>query len=170
MNHTKEETGMSEFKFSVEIASIFGAFLKTDDWHYRFDKEEGLFRFSLNLKSKLNSIEYHAQVEEDAFCVYAIAPINADVKNPEERAAMAEFICRANHEMRYGNFEFDLRDGEIRYKFFVDCNKTLPSPGVVKDSIYVPAIVFECYAPGILAILFNGANAEEAIDLCERDA
>lgn len=72
--------------------------------------------------------------------------------------------------MRYGNFEMDLQDGELRYKFFVDCDGVLPSPAIVKDSIYMPAATFHHYTPGILAILFNGASAEEAIALCGEEA
>ena len=170
MNRNQEDTKMSEFNFSVEIASIFGAFLKTDDWSYRFDKEDGVFYFTLNLHNKLKNLEYRARIHNDSFCVYAICPICADVENPEERAAMAEFICRANYGLRYGNFEFDVRDGELRFKIFVDCDKKLPSPEVVKNSVYIPALLFERYAPGILAILFNGASAEEAIELSETDA
>ena len=53
-------------------------------------------------------------MNKDAYCVYAISPVGADVSNLEERAAMAEFLCRANYGMRYGNFEMDLQDGELR--------------------------------------------------------
>ena len=69
----------------------------------------------LNTNNKLKTLEYLVGVDTDTYTVYAISPVAADVSNPEERAAMAEFICRANYGMRYGNFELDLRDGEIRY-------------------------------------------------------
>ena len=161
---------MSERNYSGEIATMIGAFLKADNWNYDFDKETGNFRFGLNTSSKLKSIEYYVRVNTDAYCVYAISPVGADVSNLEERAAMAEFLCRANYGMRYGNFEMDLQDGELRYKFFVDCDGVLPSPAIVKDSIYMPAATFHHYTPGILAILFNGASAEEAIALCGEQA
>lgn len=166
----QEDTKMSERNYSGEIATMIGAFLKADNWNYDFDKETGNFRFGLNTSSKLKSIEYYIRVNTDAYCVYAISPVGADVSNLEERAAMAEFLCRANYGMRYGNFEMDLRDGELRYKFFVDCDGALPSPAIVKDSIYMPAATFHRYTPGILAILFSGASAEEAIGLCGEEA
>ena len=102
---------MSERNYSGEIATMIGAFLKADNWNYDFDKETGNFRFGLNTSSKLKSIEYYVRVNTDAYCVYAISPVGADVSNLEERAAMAEFLCRANYGMRYGNFEMDLQDG-----------------------------------------------------------
>lgn len=88
---------MSERNYSGEIATMIGAFLKADNWNYDFDKETGNFRFGLNTSSKLKSIEYYVRVNTDAYCVYAISPVGADVSNLEERAAMAEFLCRANY-------------------------------------------------------------------------
>lgn len=80
---------MSERNYSGEIATMIGAFLKADNWNYDFDKETGNFRFGLNTSSKLKSIEYYVRVNTDAYCVYAISPVGADVSNLEERAAMA---------------------------------------------------------------------------------
>ena len=166
----QEDTNMNERNYSGEIATMIGAFLKTDDWNYRFNKETGRFRFGLNTGNKLKTLDYLVGVDTDAYTVYAVSPIGADISNPEERAAMAEFICRANYGMRYGNFEMDLRDGEIRYKCFVNCDGALPSPAIVKDSIYMPAVTFSHYTPGILAILYTGASAEEAMALCGEEA
>ena len=93
----QEDTNMNERNYSGEIATMVGAFLKTDDWNYRFDKETGRFRFGLNTNNKLKTLEYLVGVDTDTYTVYAISPVAADVSNPEERAAMAEFICRANY-------------------------------------------------------------------------
>ena len=103
---------MSERNYSGEIASMIGAFLKADNWNYDFDKETGNFRFGLNTSSKLKSIEYYIREKKDAYCVYAISPVGADVSNLEERAAMAEFLCSASYGMRYGHFEMDLQGGD----------------------------------------------------------
>ena len=80
---------------------------------------------------------------------------------------MAEFLCRANYGLANGNFELDFRDGEIRYKCFVNCDETVPGKETIKDSIYVPARMFTRYSEGILAVLFNMKSAEQAVKDCE---
>ena len=83
-------------------------------------------------------------------------------------AEMVEFTTRANYGLRCGNFEMDMRDGEIRYKVFVDCEGSfLPPRDVIRNSIVIPAMMFERYTPGILDILFKEAKAVDAIAKCE---
>ena len=80
---------------------------------------------------------------------------------------MNEFINRANYGLRNGNFELDVRDGEIRYKIYVDCDNQLPSREVVRSSIIIPSVMFERYSQGLLDVMFRGSSAEEAISKCE---
>lgn len=100
--------------------------------------------------------------------VYGIYPIGADHDDEKMMAQMAEFICRANFGLKNGCFEFDFRDGEIRYKSFVDCDEVLPSTEVVKNSIHCTAAMYKRYATGITAIIFAGSSAKEAIAMCEK--
>ena len=81
---------------------------------------------------------------------------------------MADFICRANYGLLNGNFELDIRDGEIRYKTYVDCEGNNPSIEIVRNSIYCPAAMMERYSAGIADIIFGNATAEEAVIKCER--
>ena len=84
---------------------------------------------------------------------------------------MAQFLCRANYGLRNGNFELDVRDGEIRYKVFQNCSGgVVPNEEIVRDSIYVCASMFEHYSQGIVGIIYGGLDAKEAIDLCEARA
>lgn len=68
-------------------------------------------------------------------------------------AIMAEFICRANYGLKNGNFELDMRDGEIRYKSFVDCEGLTPTTEMVRNSIHCPAAMFDRYGDGIVDII-----------------
>lgn len=100
--------------------------------------------------------------------VYGICPIGADRDDEKMMAQMAEFICRANFGLKNGCFEFDFRDGEIRYKSFIDCDDVLPSTEVVKNSIHCTAAMYKRYAAGITSIIFAGSSAKEAIAMCEK--
>ena len=156
--------------YSTEIANAINSYLKQDDWHFSFDEENGLFRFGLSLSSKIKKINYIVDVKEDGYIVYAIAPIGADEEDKKMMATMAEFVCRANYGLKNGNFELDMRDGEVRFKCFVDCESITPSKDMVQNSIHCPAIMFKRYGSGIVDIIFGNATATEAVNRCEKAA
>ena len=154
--------------YSKEIAAVIDTFLTNDDWKYYFDEDKGQFRFGLRIDGKIKNIQYIVAVHRDSFSVFAISPINADEDNQEEITAMAQFLCQANYGLRNGNFELDVRDGEIRYKVFQNCSGGLvPNEEIVRNSIYVCASMFERYSQGIVGIIYGGLGAKKAIDLCE---
>ena len=153
--------------YSKEIADVIDTYLTDYDWKYSFDEDLGLFHFNLRIGGKIRNLQYIVAVREESFSVFAISPINADEDNLEEIAAMTEFICRANYQVRSGNFEFDVRDGEIRYKIYQNCcGGAIPNEQIVSENIYVCAAMFEHYSQGIISIIYGGLDAKEAIDLC----
>ena len=154
--------------YSEEIVGAIKDFLEEDDWNYGFDDEAGMFRFGLNLKGRLKKAQYVVDVHDDQYMVYAIAPIGADQNDRNQLQDMAEFLTRANYGLKNGNFELDFRDGEIRFKSFVDCDGVIPSIEVIRNSIYIPAMMYERYGEGIVGIIFGGMDPEEAINLCEK--
>lgn len=156
--------------YSTEISNAINSYLKQDDWHFSFDEENGLFRFGLSLSSKIKKINYIVDVKEDGYIVYAIAPIGADEEDKKMMATMAEFVCRVNYGLKNGNFELDMRDGEVRFKCFVDCESITPSKDMVQNSIHCPAIMFKRYGSGIVDIIFGNATATEAVNRCEKAA
>ena len=154
--------------YSDDIVSEIRGFLLDDDWKFDFDDEKGIFKFSVNISGKMKHVSYYLTVRQDSYTVYAISPVSADSDDEEVMHNIAEFICRANYGLRNGNFEIDMRDGEIRYKVFVDCDGgILPSCDVIRSSMIIPAMMFERYSPGLLDVIFKGSSAAEAILQCE---
>lgn len=156
-------------KYSVEIANAIKNFLENDDWYFSFDEEEGIFAFDLSIKNRVKKLSYLIRVHDDDYTVYAFSPIGADEEDHEKMMKIAEFVCRANYGLQNGNFELDVRDGEIRYKTYVDCEGgAIPTEEIVQESIYCPASRFERYGSGFAEILFGNATAKEAITKCKR--
>ena len=104
-------------------------------------------------------------VNDTSYTVYGFCPMNADEGC---RGPMAEFITRANYGLRNGNFEMDFRDGELRYKTFVDCEDSRIGTETIKNSIYTVASMFMKYEQGIIAILFELKTPEQAVSDCEK--
>jgi hypothetical protein len=151
--------------YSTQIANTVRKFLTADDWNFSFDDEKGIFTFNLTVKTKMKKISYRVLINDNGYSVYAASPLGADDCLHE----MAEFICRANYGLRNGNFELDFRDGEVRYKCYVNCDGQMPSTEIVKDSIYVPYFMMKRYGDGIISVIFGNQTAEDAIRTCEAD-
>jgi len=155
---------MKNNTYSKNLASLVTAFLTEDDWHFSFDERRGLFKFVVGMKGKLKKLNYIVDVKQDEFVVYAISPIGADADDECTMSRMADFVCRANYGLENGNFELDMRDGEIRYKCFVDCDGINPSTEMIKTSIYCPAAMFEKYGEGIVGIIMNEATSDDDME------
>ena len=150
-----------------EIADVIKQFLIADDWHFSFNEKNGIFDFDLKTKSKIQKINYLIKIHDNEIIVYGICPIGVDPDDTKNMAQMAEFICRANWGTKNGSFEFDFRDGEIRFKSFIDCDGILTSQNIVRNSIYYTAAMYKHYAVGITAIIFSDVSAKKAIEMCE---
>ena len=159
---------MRKYEYSNELVNLVKKYLVDDDWHFSFDENTGMFDFGLRVKSKIQKINYIVDVHEDEIVVYGMCPIGADHTDCNMMAQMAEFLCRANYGLKNGCFELDFRDGEVRYRSFIDCEDVMPSTEVIKNSIHCTAAMFKRYAPGIVDIIFSGCTAKEAITKCEK--
>lgn len=157
-------------EYSAEIAQAIREHLQERDMKLvAFDEDDGCFGFVMHLPGQISFIHYIIQVHEDDYTVVALCPISAGKKDPTVLANLAEFVCRANYGLKNGNFELDFRDGELRYKCFVDCDDQVPSQSIVRDSIGVPAAMMKRYCAGILNVIFKGMDPEEAVTECEND-
>ena len=157
---------MSE-SYSKSIANAVKDVLAAEELNFSFDEDNGLFGLNFTIEGPIHSLDFFIEIRDSNYVVYAVPPIVADAKNSSVMAAIAEFICRANYGLVYGNFDIDFSNGEIRYRVFVDCDGITPSKDMIKSSILVILSVFERYAPGIAAVLFGSANPEEQINKIE---
>lgn len=160
---------MKNASYSEKIANVIKNFLINDDWYFSFDEKNGVFDFELYIESKIKRLHYMIRVNEDNYIVYAVSPVGVDIKDCDMLLKMTEFICRANYGLCSGNFELDMRDGEIRCKCYVDCDGGItPTEAMVRNSIHCPAVMFDCYAQGIIDIIFGDTTAKAAAEKSEK--
>ena len=155
--------------YSTELAGVIRQFLDDDDWHYEFVEERGFFHFGYRVPGKIKKVEAVIDVKDDAFITYVICPMCVDIDDKNQMAEMMKFLTMSNYGLINGNWELDIRDGEIRYKCYVNCDGIVPSYNVIKDTLGFPAAMYHRYGPGMLQILMNGKSADEAIEECEPD-
>lgn len=154
--------------YSKSLAEKIGHFLSQDDWRYRFNEEDGIFRFTLGVDRKIKTISYSVLVYEDSFTVHGDCPVGPETNDRVMMSRVAEFICRANYGLRNGNFGMDFEDGQVEFKSFVDCEGIEPSDAMIRNSIYTVAGMIRRYEPGLLAVLFKDESPEKAVMDCEK--
>ncbi len=96
-----------------EIFNMVCRALDSQNWHYRKDEDNLLVRLSVSGENF--TVELLIVVREDSKVLSIYSPLT--FKAPEEkRTEISTAVCVANYGMIRGSFEFDIRDGEIRYK------------------------------------------------------
>lgn len=156
-------------EYSENIKTIIQDYLDRDEWHYTFDEEQHFFKAGIKLDGKLNRCDIIIDIREEYYLVYGMIALSADEKCLN---AILEYIHRINYGLKFGSFELDLRDGEIRYKMYVDCGNDcdcMPSESVIQRSLEMPALMFEKYGDGFLNIMFGNVSPEEAIKMVEEE-
>ncbi|MCO5383430.1 MAG: YbjN domain-containing protein [Methanosarcina barkeri] len=77
-----------------------------------------------------------------------------------KRASIAEFCTYVNYDMPIGNFEFDLDDGEVRYKTSIALGKNIDllTDEVIERLIWLNSNNMDLYYPGIMRINFSNVD------------
>ncbi|MEW6032262.1 MAG: YbjN domain-containing protein [Bacillota bacterium] len=95
----------------------------------------------------------------------AIAPVNV----PEgPRAAVAEYLTRANHNMTLGNFELDYSDGEVRYKTSTRVGSDALTDNMLEPLLFANLATMDRYLPGLMAVAFGNRSPAAAIAEAEK--
>lgn len=151
---------MIHMAYSEKLASQTAAYLKSQNWQYEFNEADGIFRFGMNLDSRVHSCRVTILVEEHSFTAYAICPIRVDA---EHLPAVANYLTRANFGMKLGNFELDYRDGEIRFKSSLFCGGAVPPLDVMERVVDVSFMMLQAYGDGLLNVIFAEADPAQEI-------
>lgn len=89
-----------------------------------------------------------------------------DTVIPEnKRAAISEFCTRINYNMPIGNFEFDIDEGEVRYKTSITVGNNIEflTDDVVDKLIVINYSNMDTYYPGFMQILFSNKVDVKAV-------
>lgn len=133
-----------------------------DSKGYAWEFVDGLICFSV--QGDFGKYPVFVMVKGDMMVTIAKSPFYVpDVKCLE----MAHFLHLANFGMLLGNFEMDCDEGDIRFKTCLFLPGQTPSNPCIARYVFTPAIMLEKYAPGVKAILSDGALADLALTMCE---
>lgn len=148
------------FGSSHGILDTVVQFFKEDNWKYQ--QLEGRPALKLGFQGDNGSWNCYAQAREEPeqFMFYSILDTNVP---PDKRAAVAEFLTRANYGLYIGNFEMDYSDGEVRYKTSIIVKGDRLTPALVKNLVYLNVLMMDKYFPGIMSVVYGGVSPADAI-------
>ncbi|MCI8399164.1 MAG: YbjN domain-containing protein [Oscillibacter sp.] len=147
--------------YSKQIANLVMSCLDNQELNYDFNQEDGIIRFSISNAGKLKNIRFIIGIWDSDYVVFASIDLNAD---KDVQAEMCDFMTRVNYAIKFGNFEMDHRDGEIRFRVAVDCDDCTPSEEVIKNSLYIPLMMYRDYGDALLSVLFGMKTGAEAFE------
>ena len=138
-------------------------YVKSQNWKYSV--EGNFVKFNMSLKSKIGKAYNTVVAGETEIQCYAMCPINA---KPEDYANVVEYITRANYGLKLGNFEFDYRDGEVRYHTCLRSTDGIPSLTEVEWIVDMPMLMLDKYGDGLAKNLMGFGDPEKDIAEIEK--
>ena len=147
--------------------------LDANDWKYLEKADNGgdvMFVGGIGgLPPPYTDIQFHLHIEEDCVQCFEMLPLKIE---EGKRTAIAEFITKVNYILKYGSFEMDYSDGEVRYHIAVVASSVVDSDGTVNSEVMenllgVSAFSLGKYSKGILSVVMLGMSVDDAIKQCD---
>ena len=149
--------------YSTSIADSLLELFTQLSIHADFEEKgaHGLFSIRMRLHGSLQMAKMTIIVREDSFSTLTTVPVTVDER---VRHAAAEYLTRANWNMRSGNFELNMDNGEIRFKTYVHAGGSALDAAVARHAVLLPFMMFDRYGDGLLDVLFSLKTPKEAFD------
>ncbi|MBK7301094.1 MAG: YbjN domain-containing protein [Moraxellaceae bacterium] len=138
--------------------------LTEDDWRYTENEHGNGDKYTRSSYSGSNSnfeLVLDAKEEIQVFFVYVYFPLKVPEKH---RLAVSELITRINYGLKIGNFEFDMNDGDIRYKASVDVEGSDLVTKMIHNMVMASLSTSNTYVPAVMHICYGNKTAVEALD------
>ena len=140
-------------------------YVKSQSWKYSVKgPDNDIIELQMGLKGKMNSCRMVITAGETEIQAYALAPIKA---SPDSYANVVEFITRANYGLKIGSFEFDYRDGEVRYHTCLPSREGIPSMKDIEITVDIPMLMLQRYGDGLVKNMMGFGDPEQDIKAIE---
>ena len=134
---------------------------------FRANQKKKRIKLTLCRRHALYNCNLQITHKDSVFQIHLNYPVLA--KDKKMRPAAAEFVARANFGMVIGNFEMDMRDGEVRYHVGHVIADGHLDDDTIGHLISTALFTADRYFPSFMQLLFGGYTAEDAVFLAELD-
>ena len=83
-----------------------------------------------------------------------------------QRINACVYLTYVNYDLSLGNFELDLRDGEVRFKNSCCLVESKLSKGMVSVAVGLSHQLMDQFFPGLMAVVYGGKLPKEAYEAC----
>ncbi len=137
-------------------------YLKKDDWNFQRIEGKPALGMSISGENGSYALVILANEENRHLIVYSVSDTKVSYS---KRKAVSEYLTRANYGLSIGNFEFDLDDGEFRYKTSINVGNSVEclSNNMIRNLMVNNIWTMDRYFPGIMQI----NNSDEEVDIKE---
>lgn len=151
-----------------EVISLVRSFFEERKWKYTYDESTRQLSAGFNISGKIRNVKMVIDLGyDDCFIVLCPVPINA---TEEAYPEILRLLNHINFNSKFGTFELDERDGEIRYRITVDCADQLPSSTSIKRSVILPLRVVPEYTEKMIDIIIGGKTFEAIKDALDDES
>ena len=141
-------------------------YLTEKDWSFSAYADKGYVSFGLRLRD--GSVRVVVDATEGAgwsrvlvYCIYSTFV-------PEQRRkAVSEAIARVNYATIFGNFEMDLKDGEVRVRTVLEGDGFVGEP-MIDRAVRKSLDLADQYQAALLAIAFGNESPQNILEVTER--
>ncbi|MBR2778828.1 MAG: hypothetical protein IKD85_01455 [Firmicutes bacterium] len=147
-----------------KVIERVNACIESLGWNARPFPEQNMIMLGIEIRSELGNMGILLEFSEEDYLVYGMSPVTAG----ENVCEMLRYLTMVNYGMKNGNFEMDLKSGEIRYKTYVRFGgETDLSEETIVRSLLLPPMMYERYGNGIAAISEGWSDAETELQKAE---
>ena len=156
--------------FASDFGTPFRALLdhcENKGLKFRANQKKKRIMLTLCRRHALYNCNLQITHKDSVFQIHLNYPVLA--KDKKMRPAAAEFVARANFGLVIGNFELDMRDGEVRYRVGHMMLDGQLDEVTIRRLISTALSTADRYFPSFMQLLFGGNTAEDAVFLAELD-
>jgi hypothetical protein len=141
-------------------------YLTAKDWTFSSYADKEFFSFGLRLKD--GSVRVTVDTAEGGGWSRVLVYVTYPTFVPEQRRpAVLEAIARINCVTVLGNFEMDLRDGEIRVRTMLESDGFIGEP-MIDRAVRRGLDTADQYQASLLAISFGNASPKDILEMASQ--
>jgi len=141
------------------------SYFERDGWKFR--RLAGHDALEMGVAGETGNYRLIAVVDGERSVVRFLTFLEGKVPETRRREVM-EYLTRANYGLLLGNFEFDIADGEVRFKCAVDIEHRGLSYEQYQSMLYVSVAMMDRYFPGLEKVVQGTSDAAAAIAEAEQ--
>lgn len=135
-------------------------YFRQDKWNFQEVEDRPVLRMAFSGRNGQWLCVAIVYEERDQFVFYSI---DQSYVSESQRAAVAEFLTRANYGLTVGNFEMDYEDGEVRYKTSIDFQGSQFTFEQFRALVYSNVFTMDRYFHALQMVMYGLAEPRDAV-------